>query len=137
MYGPGIAKYKQVNVQTMSRGQILLALYETAIRYARKAAESIRAGNVVAKGQELQRVSSIVSELASTLDRGVSPELCDNLELLYFYMQEKISHANIKMDAEAIEEVAGLLSTLHEAWVQAVEQVEGGEDNKMVTAAVG
>lgn len=136
MYSPGAAQYKQVNVQTMSRGQLLLALYETAIRYARKGADSIRAGNVVAKGQELQRVSDIVAELASTLDRSVSPELCDNLEMLYFYMQERLAHANARMEAEPAEEVAQLLSTLKEAWDQAVRQVEGGRPSKP-QAAVG
>jgi flagellar secretion chaperone FliS len=122
----GAVKYKQVNVQTMSRGQILLALYETAIRFARMGAQSIRSRNFASKGRELQRVSSIVGELASTLDREVAPELCDNLELLYFYMQERLAHANAKMDPDAAEEVARLLDILREAWVQAVDQVERG-----------
>jgi len=125
MYQAGANKYKQVNVQTMSRGQLLLALYETAVRYARTGAESIRRNNIAAKGRQIQRVSSIVGELASTLDRESAPELCDNLELLYFYMQERLAHANAHMDAEALEEVAGLLETLQEAWSEAVSQVEG------------
>lgn len=126
MYSPGATQYKQVNIQTMSRGQLLLALYETAIRYARKGAASIRAGNVVAKGVELQRVANIIAELTSTLDRSAAADLCDNLEMLYFYMQERLAHANASLDPEAAEEVAVLLSTLKEAWEQAVAEVEGG-----------
>jgi flagellar secretion chaperone FliS len=134
MFVPGATRYKQVNVQTMSRGQILLALYETAIRYANKGAASIRQGNVVAKGVELQRVASIVAELASTLDRSAAPELCDNLEMLYFYMQERLAMANAKMDPEAAEEVARLLTTLKAAWEQAVAEVEGGAVSPMKAA---
>lgn len=126
MYGGATKKYLQVSMQTSSRGQILLALYDTAIRYARQGAASIRARNVVAKGRDLQRVSAIVAELTSTLDRSAAPELCDNLEQLYFYMQGRISQANAMLDAEAAEEVARLLETLREAWGQAVAQVEGG-----------
>jgi flagellar protein FliS len=134
MYSPGATQYKQVNIQTMSRGQLLLALYETAIRYAHKGAASIRAGNVIAKGIELQRVANIVAELTSTLDRSIAPELCDNLEMLYFYMQERLAHANAKMDADAAEEVGRLLSTLKEAWEQAVAEVEGGKSPHIKTA---
>lgn len=124
MYRPGIARYKQVDVHTMSRGQILLALYETAIRNANESAKSIRAGDVTAKGRQIQRVSSIVGELASTLDRDVAPELCDNLEMLYFYMQERLARANAHMEPEPAEEVARLLQTLYESWRQAVGQFE-------------
>jgi len=126
MYGGATKKYLQVSLPTSSRGQILLALYDTAIRYARQGAASIRARNVVAKGRDLQRVWAIVAELTSTLDRAAAPELCDNLEQLYFYMQGRISQANAMLDAEAAEEVARLLETLREAWGQAVAQGEGG-----------
>jgi len=136
MYYPGAAKYKQVDVQTMSRGELLLALYETAIRYALMGAASIRSGNHSAKGKQLQRVSSIVGELASTLDRKVAPELCDNLELLYFYMQERLALANAHMEPEPAEEVARLLETLKEAWEQAVAQVEGPGAQQLRAAAI-
>ncbi len=125
MYGGATKRYQQVNMQTASRGQILIALYETAIRNARQGAAAIRAKNVVQKGRDLQRASAIVSELASTLDREVAPELCDSLEQLYFYMQRRISQANALLDADAADEVARLLETLKDAWVQAVAQVEG------------
>ncbi len=121
MYGSGLAKYKQVNITTASRGQLLVALYEAAIRYSTQAAASIRAGNVVAKGRELQRVSSIVAELTSTLDHSVAPELCKNLEQLYFYMQELLAEANATMNPDPAEEVSKLLRTLLEAWSQAVD----------------
>ena len=59
MYGSGISKYKSVTITTASRGQLLVALYEAAIRYSKQAAASIESGNVVSKGTEIQRVSSI------------------------------------------------------------------------------
>ena len=41
------------------------------------------------------------------------------------HMQERLAHSNAQMDPEAAEEVGRLLSTLREAWVEAVAQVEG------------
>ncbi len=125
MYSAARARrYKQVNVQTATPGQILVALYETAVRYARMGAESIRQGNVIAKGKQLQRVADIVAELNSTLDRDVAPELCDKLEQIYFYMEERLALANATMDPAPAEEVGKLLDTLREAWVEAVAQTE-------------
>jgi len=135
MYGGATKRYMQVNMQTASRGQILLSLYETAIRQSRQAAASIRAKNIIAKGRELQRAAAIIAELASTLDRSVAPELCDNLERLYFYMQERLAEANAMLDPKPAEEVANLLETLHNAWTQAVEVVEGCQPQKAAAGA--
>lgn len=135
MYGGATKRYMQVNMQTATRGQILLALYEAAIRYAKQGAASIRAGNIIAKSRELQRVSAIVAEFASTLDRPVFPELCDNLERLYFYMQERIAQANATLNPEPAEEVARLLEILYDAWKQAVEQVEGNKPHMSLAVA--
>jgi flagellar protein FliS len=122
-----LRRYKEVGVQTSSRGQLLVALYETAVRFARAGAVSIRKGDVVSKGRELQRVADIVTELTSTLDHKVAPELCQRLEQIYFYMQERLALANAMMDPEPAEEVARLLDLLREAWVEAVRQYEGGD----------
>ena len=119
-----VRRYKQVRVQTASRGQLLVALYETAVRYAKAGAHSIREGNVVAKGKELQRVADIVAELNSTLNHEVAPELCQRLEQIYFYMQERLAMANAMMDPEPAEEVGRLLDMLREAWVEAAKQFE-------------
>ena len=134
MYGGAAKRYMQVSVQTASPGQILLALYDAAIRDARRAAEAIRAKDIQAKAKDIQHVSTILTELTSTLDFQVAPELCRNLENLYFYMQERLSYANAMLEPDACEEVARLLDTLRQAWVQAVEQVESRVMPKAVSA---
>ena len=121
-----VRRYREVGVRTASRGQLLLALYDAAVRFTRAGAASIRRGDVVAKGRELQRVADIVAELTSTLDHGVAPELCERLEQIYFYMQERLAVANAKMDPEPAEEVCRLLEMLAEAWTIAVQEHEGG-----------
>lgn len=120
-----LRRYREVGVQTASRGQLLLALYDAAIRYSKSGAASIRNGDVVAKGRELQRVSDIVAELTSTLNHEVAPELCERLEQIYFYMQERLAIANAKMDPEPADEVAKLLEMLYDAWKVAVKEHEG------------
>jgi flagellar protein FliS len=122
MIGAAAQRYRQVGLETAGRGAILLALYDGAIRFARQGAEAIRRGDLARKGEHLHRVMSIVAELQATLDHSKAPDLCDRLERLYDYAQDRLELANRRLDAAAVEEVASLLETLREGWRQAVAQ---------------
>lgn len=135
MFVQGAVQHDQVNLPTGTTGQTLIALYDTAIRHARQGARSIQARQLVAKGKELQRVSSIIAELASTLDHAVAPQLCANLEQLYGYIQRQLALASARMDPAAAEEVASLLGTLRDAWIEAVERVEGPSEHGFTAVA--
>lgn len=117
-------KYRQISIETASPGEILLALYDGAIRYSAEAAEAIRAGDKARKGERIGNVLAILGELVATLDHSKAPELCMRLEQLYFYMEERLSHANLHMDTKPIDEVIRLLTTLREGWRGAIAQVK-------------
>jgi flagellar biosynthetic protein FliS len=42
------------------------------------------------------------------------------LQKLYIYINERLTHANIQLDAEAMDEVIQLLNTLRDGWKQAL-----------------
>lgn len=119
-------KYQAVQIESASRGQILLALYDGCIRYCKAAALHIEAGDTAAKGQQISRALAILGELRGTLDHAAAPELCDSLDRLYAFFQEQLTQANFKMDATPIEPVVRLLTGLRDAWGKAVADVEGG-----------
>ena len=56
----------------------------------------------------------------NSLDFNIAHELCSNLQQLYIYINERLTHANIKMEAEAMNEVIELLNTLRDGWKQAL-----------------
>jgi len=115
-------RYFETSVQTSNPGAVLLALHDGAIRFGREAAEGIRAGDPARKGERIGRVMAIVAEFSATLDPEKAPELGAHLAQLYDYMLERLQHANLAMDARAVEEVVGLLETLREGWRGAVAQ---------------
>ncbi len=123
MRARAVQNYAQHSVQTASREQLLLALYDKAIRDTREAAELIRRQDIPAKAKRIQSASNIVGELAATLDFLVAPELCETLARIYSYLQFRLTYAHLHMDATAAEEAVELLSHLRETWRQAAEQI--------------
>jgi flagellar protein FliS len=118
-------KYQAASIESASRGQILIALYDGCIRYCRGARAQIDAGDIAGKGKLLSKAIAILGELRSTLDHEVAPELCGRLDQLYVFFQEQLSRANFQMDPAPIEPVVRMLGDLRDAWSQAVTQVEG------------
>lgn len=114
--------YKQTAVTTASRGQILLMLYEAAIRNSKKAIESIEKNDMPAKGVAIGKVHDIVNELANTLDHKVAGNIAADLERLYNFMVEQLLKANLENSKEALQQVLKLLETLYSGWKVAVEE---------------
>lgn len=131
----GLKAYKQTSVTTASRGQVLLMLYEGAIKNCKLAIEAVKAGNRAEKGKYILKVQDILNELSVTLDHNVGGNVSKDLERLYSYMVEQITEANVKNDAKPLETTLKLLETLYSGWVEAVKQVakHGGDPATLAT----
>ncbi len=121
-------KYQAVQIESSSPGQVLIALYDGCIRFCKAAQIQIEAGDVAGKGTLVSKAVAILGELRSTLDHTVAPELCDSLERLYIFFQEQLALANIKMDPTFIDPVVKILSELRDTWLDAVREVEQGQE---------
>ena len=113
-------RYRAVKIQTATPAQIMLMLYDGAIRFALFARKKIDEKDYAAKGTYIGKVQAIVSELMSSLDFSVAPELCARLEQLYLFMMEKLTEANLEMTTEPIDVTVDLLKTLREGWSEAL-----------------
>ena len=113
--------YRQVQMETANPGQILITLYDAAIRFVRLAIQQIQDGNIAAKGVTLGKAYAIVAEFIHALDHGKAPELCRNLEAIYSFMLEQMTAANADMNASLLHPVLNHLIDLRETWAKAVE----------------
>lgn len=132
----GLNKYKQTSVMTASRGQVLLMLYEGAIKFTKIAIEAVKRKDLAEKGKYILKVQDIINELTVTLDHNVGGDLSKELERLYNFMIDQITQANLNNDPKPLETVVQLLETLHEGWVQAIGQVNkmGGDPHTAAAA---
>jgi flagellar protein FliS len=109
--------YFQTKVQTASPAQLLILLYDGAIRFCRLGIEAIRGRKYDQANENLLKAQDIVRELAVTLDRRA--EISKDLLRLYDYFMERLREANLKKAEEPAEEILGYLVELRETWVRA------------------
>lgn len=113
-------KYLQTTVQTASPAQLLIMLYDGAIRFCRQAIEAIKLQKFSDANTNLLKAQDIINEFIITIDR-TSP-IAENLLKLYDYFKLRLIEANTKKNIEPAEEVLGHLIELKETWIQAAKQ---------------
>lgn len=132
----GYSDYKQTQVSTADQGELLLMLFDGAIRFTKKAIESIDRGDVTGKCESISRAFAIVAELHGTLDFNVSEEISGNLASLYVFVLENYTKANVHCDAMPLHGVLVVLETLREGWVGAVRSTQFACEAENKTEAV-
>lgn len=110
-------KYRQSSVQTSNPAQLVIMLYDGAIRFVRTALDGLNKQDVEKSNLNFGKAQTIISELMSTLD--LSYEVSTNLYSLYEYTNHLLVEANIHKSQEKAEEAIGYLTELRETWLQA------------------
>jgi len=118
----GANKYKQTSITTANRGQILIMLYEAAIRNIKKAKLHIEEKNIEGKSKALGKVHDIINELISSLDFKIGGKIAEDLERLYGFMIEQIMKANMENKTEYLIPIEKILEDLLFAWREAVKE---------------
>lgn len=119
----GLGAYKKTSIHTASKEQILLMLYQTAIKHCKKAIEAIDNKNIAQKGEFIGKLQDIVIELNNSLDHEIGGDVADELSSLYDYLLFSSTQANIKIDKAPLESCLEVLTTLYEGWTEAVKQL--------------
>ena len=117
----GLFQYRKVNTTSANPHQLVLMLYDGAIRFVGQAKRAMDRNKLPEKGLALGKALAIVQELLSNLEEEAAPDLVANLQSLYQYLIERITYANIHNDAEVLDSVRGILDTLRDGWRQAAE----------------
>jgi flagellar protein FliS len=116
-------KYKNSSVQTSTPGQLVIMLYDGAIRFVKAGLDGISSNDYAKANMNLGKAQTIISELMSTLNR--SYDISKNLYSLYEYMNYLLIQTNIKKKVESGEEVLGYLQELRETWITVTKQTAG------------
>lgn len=121
-YGLGV--YKKTSVETASKEQILLMLYQAAIKNCKKGIEAIEERNIPKKGEYIGKLQDIVVELSNSLDYEVGGDVAKELASLYDYILYASTQANIKIDKAQLEGCLKVLTTLYEGWAEAIKNLK-------------
>jgi flagellar protein FliS len=121
MVNPYAQRYTQVQTETTSPGQVLLLLYEGAVRFLGQAREHLEARRIGPGKTALSKAMAIVAELQNTLDPQAGWEGAEGLHHLYGHMLLELTEANLKGELNRIDAVRGLMTGLYDAWREAIE----------------
>lgn len=112
--------YRQVSMQTAPPGQLVLMLYEGAIKFLDRALLGFTMDDPAECNQTINnnvmRAQDIIRELSVSLNMNEGGEFAANLYRLYDYLDRRLQESNLKKQDTGIREVIARLSTLRDAW---------------------
>jgi flagellar secretion chaperone FliS len=115
--------YTESSVMTASREQLVVMLYDGAIRFLRQSAEATRVGNREQARDRMRRAEAIIDELNGTLDMSYG-QVPENLRLIYLFCKRQLIKANVESDPRPVDGVSRLLGDLRESWATIAERAE-------------
>lgn len=122
-YGSNSARYLENEVMSRPREWLVPLLYEHVVTNLRRAQVHIETGDLEGKANALSRASAILLELAGTLDMEHGGDIAARLASLYTFYLAEIQGIGRSLDTVRLDKLIGMIAELHEAWVQAAEQV--------------
>ncbi len=117
-------EYKQNAVSTSSQGQLILMMYEAAIKFLNLALQSHEKNDVSNKSLYIRKAHDIVNELSCCLDAEKGGDIANRLENLYQFMLMQLTLGNIKPEIKPLKDVKRILVILNEAWQKIIVQEE-------------
>jgi len=115
-----VKQYQKSSIETASREQILIMLYDGAIQFLNKAKVAMQNHEIETTHNNLIGAQNIIQEFINSMDREIAPQLAENLISLYEYFIRRLIQANIKKQVEPIDEVLTFLKSLKATWEQAI-----------------
>ena len=111
--------YQQNSVQTATPGQLVVMLYDGAIRFTKAGIDGIQRRQYTVANTNLKKAQSVIHELIAALNPEIP--ISKDLGRIYEYMLHCLIQANVKKDARKADEVLMHLQDLREAWRQVLK----------------
>ena len=110
----GYAAYANNKITTASPAELTLMLYEGAIKFCNIAITAIEEKDISKAHNNIIKVQNIIEEFQATLNHKYA--VAKDFDNVYSYLMQRLIEANIKKDAEILQEVLGHLRTMRDTW---------------------
>ncbi|MDO9694561.1 MAG: flagellar export chaperone FliS [Candidatus Latescibacteria bacterium] len=116
MVHQGIRHYQQTTICSQSPEQLIVMLYEGALRFLESARAAALNGDLPEMGRQVGRAQRIVLELQCSLDHAVGGEMAGNLEALYGFVLQELTALRLDAQTLHIDNCRRVLRPLLTAW---------------------
>jgi flagellar protein FliS len=134
--------YRKVATQTATPGQLVLMLYDGALRFLDKALTGFDHRDPLLFNQTISnnilRAQAIIHEMNASLNMEAGGEVASNFRSLYNYFYRRLTEANRTKKKAPVEETISHLRGLRDSWAEMLRR--GGDarhaaDNSLSEAA--
>jgi flagellar protein FliS len=130
-----LAAYRETRVKTASPGQLVVMLYDEALKQCNIAIELLgddskpKPENIERINRSLVKVQDIVTELMASLDFDAGGEIAQNLFSLYIWFGRELLESNMQKDSGRLKRVRDMLAELRGAWAEAASKSQNGSSS--------
>jgi len=116
-------RYRQVATQTATPSQLVLMLYDGAIRFLEQARAGFALEDPLEFNQTIHnnvtRAQDILTELNSSLDKEQGGEFAERMSGLYNYLDRRLHESNMAKTEAGLVEAISRITVLRDAWSEA------------------
>lgn len=127
----GYAAYANNKILTASPAELVLMLYEAAIKFTNIAISAVEIteehpSKEIEKAHEnILKVERIIEELQLSLDKKYP--VAQDFDNVYQYIQQRLIDANISKDKEVLEEILKHLRKMRDTWKEVMKRALAGK----------
>ncbi|GHU32757.1 flagellar protein FliS [Spirochaetia bacterium] len=142
-YTNALSTYKNTGISTASASQLVIMLYDGAIRHLDQSLELLHANMEKKDPAKIEKISrsilkaqEIIAELMSTLNMDEGGDVAKNLLSLYTWFHRELLEANIAQDIHQVTVVRNLMSELRDAWNEISSKNESSQPSSGLSIAL-
>ena len=121
-YQRKVQQYRQASIETASPGQVILMLYDGALRFLAQTKEGFAMPPSTSRNETINnsivRVLNIVAELQNSLDHSVEGDIAKTLDELYGFVYHHLTRVNINKDSSMLPNCEQVLKDLRDSWAE-------------------
>jgi flagellar protein FliS len=115
--------YGTRKVETASPAELTLMLYDGAIKFCNIAMGALEHKDYEKANINIQKARRIIVELKTTLDHKYP--VAEDFDVIYDYIFHKLVQANVKKDADILEEALNQIRDMRNAWKEIMNKAKG------------
>ncbi|HET9371597.1 MAG TPA: flagellar export chaperone FliS [Vicinamibacterales bacterium] len=124
-YARGANQYFETQVRSSSPLELVVLLYDAAIRAGQQAREAMVKRDIATRSVSISKMMAIVGELQNTLDMERGGDVARELDRIYDWSTSRLVDATQKQDPAPIDEVVKVMGMLRDAWQTIARQPAG------------
>ena len=139
-YNNALSSYKETRIKTASQGQLIIMLYDEAVKQLNRALELLALdssekkdpGRIEQISKAVMKTEEIITELMVSLDFDQGGEISKNLFALYTWFNRELLEANIAHDTRRLAAVRDMIAELRGTWSEIISKSSAEHVNREV-----